>query len=130
MTRDEIFEKVKRLLVDDVLLCDEDAVTPEAVLTRDLGAESIDYLDIVFRLEQVFSIKIGQGELFSEGVAQNPEYVQDGKVTERGLRVLAEHLPHADLSTLRADPSVSNVPLLFTVDMIVRFVERKLAAAT
>ena len=84
MTRDEIFAKVKDMLVD-ALVVDEDEVTPQARLTVDLGAESIDFLDIVFRLQQAFGITIPQGELFPEGVAQNTDYVREGKVTPAGI---------------------------------------------
>ncbi|MFG0256828.1 MAG: acyl carrier protein [Phycisphaerales bacterium JB043] len=127
MTRDEIFEKVQEVLVD-ALGVDEDEVLPNAVLTSDLGAESIDFLDIVFKLEQAFGFKIDQGELFPDNVAQDPEFVQDGKVTEKGLATLRERLPHADLSSLEADPQVTKVGEIFTVDAIINFVERKLAA--
>ncbi|MHC4975876.1 MAG: acyl carrier protein [Planctomycetota bacterium] len=127
MTRDEIFEKVQEVLVD-ALGVDEDEVLPEAVLTSDLGAESIDFLDIVFKLEQAFGFKIEQGELFPDNVAQDPEFVQDGKVTEKGLATLRERLPHADLSSLEADPQVTKVGEVFTVDAVINFVERKLSA--
>jgi acyl carrier protein len=125
MNRDEIFEKVREVLVD-ALGVDDDEVTPEATLTTDLGAESIDFLDIVFKLEQAFGFKIEQGELFPDNVAQDPEYVQDGKVTARGLAALKERLPHADFSRLDEDPSVGNVGEIFTVNAVVNFVQRKL----
>ena len=126
MTRDEIFTKVRDVLVD-ALAVDEEEVTPQAVLTADLGAESIDFLDIVFKLEQAFGFKIGQGELFPENVQQNPEYVQDGKVTAKGIAALKARLPHADFSKLERDPQVGRVGEIFTVDALVRFVEKKLA---
>ncbi|MEX2673259.1 MAG: acyl carrier protein, partial [Phycisphaeraceae bacterium] len=62
MTQDEVFEKVQEVLVD-ALGVDDDEVVADATLTGDLGAESIDFLDIVFRLEKAFDIKISQGEL-------------------------------------------------------------------
>ncbi|GIK18859.1 MAG: hypothetical protein AMXMBFR77_12410 [Phycisphaerales bacterium] len=126
MTRDEIFEKVREVLVS-ALAVDEDEVTPGAVLTADLGAESIDFLDIVFKLEQAFGFKIGQGELFPDNVAQDPEYVQGGKITPKGIAALKERLPHADFASLEADPRVERVGEIFTVDAVVRFCERKLA---
>lgn len=128
MTRDDIFAKVRDVLVD-ALAVDEDEVTPEAILTKDLGAESIDFLDIVFKLEQTFGFKIGQGELFPDNVTQDPEFVQQGKVTPKGIAVLKERLPHADIARLEADPRVARVGEVFTVDAIVKFVERKLATA-
>ena len=127
MTRDEIFDKVRDVLVE-VLAVDDDEVTSKATLTSELGAESIDFLDIVFRLEQAFGFKIGQGELFPDNVAQDPDYVQDGLVTAKGLAMLKERLPHADFAKLEADPKIANVGEIFTVDAVVRFVERKLEA--
>jgi oligoendopeptidase F len=67
---------------------DEDEVVATARIGGDLGAESIDFLDIVFRLEKAFAIKIPRGELFPEDVLTDPKYVQDGKVTELGLSEL------------------------------------------
>ncbi len=128
MTRDEIFDKVRSVLVE-ALAVDEDEVAPESKLIADLGAESIDILDISFKLEQAFGFKIAQGELFPEGVTQNAEYVQDGKVTDKGLEELGEKLPHFDFSELARDRSVQNVANIFTVSALVDFCERKLQAA-
>lgn len=125
MSRDEILDKVREVLVD-ALGVDDDEVTPTATLTTDLGAESIDFLDIVFKLEQAFGFKIEQGELFPDNVAQDPEFVQDGKVTDKGLKALQERLPHADFSKLADDRRVDNVGEIFTVEALVKFVERKL----
>jgi acyl carrier protein len=127
MTRDDIFKKVRDVLVE-ALAVDEDEVTPEATLTGDLGAESIDMLDISFKLEQAFGFKIAQGELLPEGATQDPQLVQNGKITPKGLAALKERLPHADFSKFEKDPDVSKVLEIFTVDTLVRFVERKLAA--
>lgn len=125
MTHDEIYGKVRDILVD-ALAVDAEEVTPEASLTGDLGAESIDFLDIGFKLEQAFGFKIAQGELFPENVQQDPQFVQDGKVTPKGLAALKARLPHADFSRLEKDPQVARVGEIFTVDALVRFVERKL----
>lgn len=128
MERTEIFEKVQGILVD-ALAVDEDEVTPEATLIGDLGAESIDILDISFKLEQEFGFKIAQGELFPEGVTQDPEYVQNGQVTEKGLATLKQRVPHFNFSQLEKDPSVENVAKIFTVDALVTFCEQKLQTA-
>lgn len=127
MTRDEIFNKVRAVMVD-ALAADEEEVTPTASLVGDLGAESIDFLDIQFKLEQAFGFKITQGELFPENVAQDPKYVREGKVTVEGIAALKARLPHVDFSKFEVNPSVSKVAELFTVDTVVRFVERKLGA--
>jgi len=127
-TQDEIYEKIAETMVDALGL-DDDEVTPEATLVGDLGAESIDFLDIVFRLEKTFDVKIPRGELFPENLtAGDPNLVKDGVVTEEGLTTLREKLPFADVDKFAADPQVENLPDLFTVQMIVKYIEKKLAS--
>ena len=127
MTRDDIFKKVRDVLVD-ALAVDEEEVVPNASLTADLGAESIDFLDIVFKLEQAFGIKIAQGELFPEGVNADPRYVKDGKLTDEGMAALRTRVGETgDMSRLEKDRSVKNVAAIFTVQTLVSFVEKKLA---
>ena len=126
-SRDEIFEKVQETLVD-ALGVDDDEVTEEATLVDDLGAESIDFLDIVFRLEKNFGIKIPRGELFPENLAADASFVDDGKVTAEGIATLKEKMPHADIDSFANDPKVENIQSLFTVNMIANFVENKLNA--
>lgn len=128
MTRDEILDKVRSTLVD-ALGVDDDEVSSESTLVGDLGAESIDFLDIVFRLEKNFSVKIPRGELFPENFASaDSTFVKDGMVTPEGLVELKKRMPHADVDSLAKNPKVENIQDLFTVTMIVNFLERKLAA--
>ena len=127
MTRDEIFEKVRDVLCD-ALGVDEDEVTESARLTTDLGAESIDFLDITFKLEQAFGVKIPQGELFPDSTAGDPKFVQDGKVTESGLAEMRRKLPHIDFTEFARDPRLGQVGNIFTVAVLVKYIERKLGA--
>src|SRR6201991_322075 len=113
-SKSEIFSKVQEALVD-ALGVDDDEVTPEATLQGDLGAESIDFLDIVFRLEKAFNIKIERGELIPEDILTNTEYVEDGKVNATGLAKLKERMPFADLSKFEADPNIQNLGKQLTV---------------
>ena len=129
MDRDEIFQKVLEVLVD-ALGVDDDEVTGGATLMGDLGAESIDFLDIVFRLEKSFGIKIPREELFPiENMMNNPEFVNNGKLTEAGLAELRDKMPHTDLAALEDDPDINKLPNLFTVNSIVNYIEIKLNAA-
>ena len=124
-TSEEVFAKVQETLVD-ALGVDDDEVTPEATLIGDLGAESIDFLDIVFRLEKNFDVKIPRGELFPEGLASaDSGYIQDGLVTEKGISELRDRMPHADVDKFAADPKVENIQELFTVEMICKFLASK-----
>ena len=127
-SRDELIAQIRDVL-GDALGVDEEEVVPEATLQGDLGAESIDFLDIVFRLEKAFSIKIPKGELFPDDILNNPEYVQDDRMTPAGLEKLKAAVPHADFSEFEKSPYLSKMPELFTVNTIVNYVESKLAAA-
>ena len=126
-TKDELFSKVRLALVD-ALGVDEEEVTPGARLVGDLGAESIDFLDIVFRLEKAFDIKIPRGELFPEDILTNAQYVQNGKLTSEGLEQLKARMPFADLSTFAKNPAVQEFGNLLTVEDMCRYVESKVAA--
>jgi acyl carrier protein len=129
MSRDEIFQEVQEVLVD-ALGVDDDEVTSEATLMGDLGAESIDFLDIVFRLEKAFGIKIPREELFpAESLMNNSEFVSNGKFTEVGLNELREKIPHMDLASFENDPDINKLGDLFTVGAIVNYVDGKLNAA-
>ena len=126
-SEDEIFEKVREALVD-ALGVDDDEVIPEATLQGDLDAESIDFLDVVFRLEKSFDLKIERGELFPEDILTNVEYVEDGKVNDSGIAKLRERMPFADLTKFEAEPSVQNLGQQLTVKDMCNFVAYKLAA--
>lgn len=125
-SKDEILVKVQETLVD-ALSVDDDEATPEATLVGDLGAESIDFLDIVFRLEKNFDVKIPRGELFPENLATaESNFIQDGVVTEQGIAELRTRMPHADVASFAADPKVENIQDMFTVQMIVNFLDAKM----
>ena len=124
-SRDEIFEKVQAAFVD-ALGVDDDEVTAEATMVGDLGAESIDFLDIVFRLEKSFSIKVPRSELFPEDVLSSTDFVVDGKLNDAGIAALKERMPFVDLTKFEANPSVQNFPNILTVEDMVRYVQSKL----
>ena len=129
ISRDEIFGKVQEVMVD-ALGVDDDEVTAEATLMGDLGAESIEFLDIVFRLEKTFEIKILREELFpAENLINNPEFVKNGKLTETGLSELRNKMPYTDFSEFEKDPDINKLGDLFTVDIIVSYIDSKLNAA-
>jgi acyl carrier protein len=123
---DRILARLTTVLVQ-ALGVDEDDVTPAATLLGDRGAESIDLLDIVFRLEREFGISIPRGELFIEPASPgDADYVRDGRVTTEGLTALRARMPYADLSGLERDRRLGDVADLFTVDLLVRYVTWKL----
>src|SRR5438067_10492410 len=116
-TQDEIYTKVSATLIE-ALNVDEDEIKPTATLQGDLEAESIDFLDIVLWLEREFGIKIPRGELFPESIFQgDPEFVQNGKVTPKGLEELRTRMPFADLRAFEENPEVNHLSDLFTVDL-------------
>jgi acyl carrier protein len=129
--RQQIEEGVSEVL-QEALGVDAEDVKPEATLTGDLGAESIDFLDIQFRMEKRFStpekpFKIEQGELFPENMLQDPAMVQNGKVTDAGMGLLRQKLPHIDFGAFDTDRNVKSLSQVFTVKSLCDFLERKLA---
>lgn len=127
-SQDEIYTKVSATLVE-ALNVDEEDIKPTSTLQGDLGAESIDFLDIVFRLEREFGIKIPRGELFPESIFQgDPEFVQNGKVTQKGLDELKARMPFADLSKFEQNPELAGISDLFTVELITRYIQGKLSS--
>jgi acyl carrier protein len=124
VTQDEIFKKVQEVLVD-ALGVDADEVTGTAIIKDDLGAESIDFLDISFRLEKAFAIKIGKGEMMPEGLANDPNFAQNDVVTPAGIAELKKLMPYSDFTEFEKDPTVEHMSKLFTVNTIVHFIESK-----
>ena len=127
MTQDEILGKVQEILVE-ALGVDDEEVNPEKTLMGDLGAESIDFLDIVFRLEKAFGIKIPAGDLFPDNIQNNPEFLENGKLTPAGLTKLKESLPHVDLGDFESDPDLNKMQELFKVQTIVNYVASRVNA--
>ncbi|MDA0657348.1 MAG: acyl carrier protein [Planctomycetota bacterium] len=122
----EIFDKVRQALID-ALGVEDDEVTAEATLVGDLGAESIDFLDIVFRLEKTFGIDIPRAELFPEDILTNSNFVHNGRVTETGVAELKKRMPFADLSNFEENPLVQEFGNLLTVKDMCRYVRGKVA---
>ena len=122
----EIHARVTKVLVD-ALGVDEGDVTPSATLQGDLGAESIDFLDITFRVEREFGIKIRQGELFAQPIfLAGMELVQDGQVTDQGLATLRSQMPYADFGALAHDRRLIRIEDLFTVGLLASYIMWKL----
>ncbi|MDR0870782.1 MAG: acyl carrier protein [Planctomycetaceae bacterium] len=128
-SKDEIFAGVKDALVE-ALAVDEDEVTSEATLEGDLGAESIDLLDIVYRLEKAFDIKIERGELIPEEIVNDTtgKFVIDGKLTADGITEVRKRIPYADLTAFEKNPLVQNLATVLTVKDMCYLVEQKLGA--
>ena len=121
---EEVFDKVKEALVD-ALGVDDDEVTEEATMVGDLGAESIDFLDIVFKLEQSFGISIPREDLFPDDILTNAQYISDGKVTAAGLEKLKTRMPFADLSRFERNPLVQDFGNILTVKDLCNYVVTK-----
>ncbi|MCX8043172.1 MAG: acyl carrier protein [Desulfobacterota bacterium] len=126
----EIYEKVKEAVVE-ALGVDPDEVKPESVLFDDLGAESLDLLDIVFRLEKAFDIKIPRGGiqqdiLAAEGVSEQ-DVIVDGALTELGAQKLRERLSEVNPEKIKAGFRIDDIPTLFTVQTFVNIVKQQLA---
>lgn len=124
MDHEQIFEKVRECLVA-ALDVEPDEVQPNASLTEDLEAESIDFVDIIYRLEQSFSVKIPQGDLFPQELFSNQDYVQAGVFTDAGLDVLRQKYPFLDVAA-SGQLKVAELPKFYTVEMLVKYIKGKL----
>ena len=121
----EIFLKIQETLAGAIGV-DREEIRPDASLTRDLGAESIDFIDIIFRLEKTFDIKIPSGELFPGNILNDERFVKEGRVTAAGLSELKVKVPYLDLDSFSKDPQVSKLAEHFTVQMIIRYIQDRL----
>ena len=126
MVEDEIFQKIKETLAG-ALGVDKDEIQSQSSLVRDLGAESIDFIDIIFRLEKTFDIKIPSGDLFPGNILNDDRFVKEGRVTEAGLAELKAKVPYLDVQAFSKDPQVSKLADYFTVQMVVNYIQDRLA---
>jgi len=126
MDENQIFKKVQECL-SGALGIEASEIRAESSLVRDLGAESIDFIDIIFRLEKAFDIKIPSGELFPANLLNEERLIQAGRVTPEGLEVLRERIPYLDLSEFEKDPQVASLAHHFTVQMILDYVRDRVS---
>jgi len=127
---DAVFPKVADTIAD-ALGCDVDEVKRDSSLINDLGAESIDFLDLVFRLERAFKIKIPRGKIVedSRGALSEAEFEQKGVVTERGLAQLRAFLAEVPADRFRTPLKVAEIPRLFTAETFCKLVIRAQGSA-
>ena len=123
---DEVFSKIQQVL-SGALGVEKDEIRPEASLVRDLGAESIDFIDIIFRLEKAFEIKIPSGELFPGNILNDEQLVKEGRVTPAGLAELKTKVPYLDIQSFSKDPQVSKLADFFTVRMVMSYIQDRFA---
>ncbi len=126
--KDEIIRKVKSI-ISKVLRVDEQKIELSSSLIRDLGAESIDFLDITFNLESSFNIRIPKGELFPEKILTDAQYVENGHVTLLGINELRKKIPEVDWNEFSKNPRVSEIGNFFTVKTVVNYLEKKLVCS-
>lgn len=112
----DVYPKVREI-VADVLVIDEDEVSLNSRLIADLGAESIDFLDLVFQLEKEFKIKIPRGQLEknARGDLSEDEFEKGGVLSPQGLKALQHYLSEVPAAQFKANMKVNEIPMLFTV---------------
>lgn len=130
VTREQIGDRVADALVQALGVSRSD-ITPETSLAGDLEAESIDFLDIVFRLEKEFGIEVARGELFPQELLRDAALVSGGRLTADGVAALTRRFEFTDLSSLQPGANVDDLMNdLLTVRLIIDFVESKLRASS
>jgi len=123
MNTDNVYPKVKEIIAD-VLVIDEDQIQKDSRLIADLGAESIDFLDLVFQLEKEYGIKIPRGQLEknARGDLSEAEFEKGGVITEQGMIALKAYLNEVPGEYFNSGMKVSEIPLLFTVETFCKLV--------
>ena len=126
---EDIYAKVVDAFCEALAL-DEDEVTLNSLVIDELGAESLDFLDIAFRLERSFGIKIPRGEIQKAAEQEaGGSFEEAGKLTESGASALRKALPEVDLSKVVVGLPVRDIPRLFTVEtfynMVIDLLSRK-----
>jgi len=128
ITREEImavYPKVAQTMAD-ALGCDVEQVELAVPLIEGLDAESIDFLDIVFRLERAFKVKIPRGKIVEDARGDLPEaeFERKGYVTEVGLQRLKDFLSEVPADRFKSPMKVADIPRLFTPETFCKLVVR------
>lgn len=123
MNVDNVFPKVREIIAD-VLVLEPAEIKKDSRLIVDLGAESIDFLDLVFQLEKEFSIKIPRGQLEknARGDLSEEEFEKGGVITAKGMSALKAYLNEVPDSYFKPNLKLSEIPLLFTVETFCKLV--------
>lgn len=125
-----VFPKVAQIIAD-ALGCDVDQVKSQVPLIEGLDAESIDFLDLVFRLERAFGVKIPRGKIVEDarGDLAESDFEQKGIVTEVGLARLKEFLSEVPADRFKTPLKAAEIPRLFTPETFCKVVIRAQRAA-
>ncbi|MEI6095420.1 MAG: acyl carrier protein [Gammaproteobacteria bacterium] len=123
MNVESVYPKV-RTIIADVLVLDEEEVTLSSRLIGDLGAESIDFLDLVFQLEKEFEIKIPRGQLEknARGELSEEEFEKTGVLTVAGMQALRQYLSEVPAEHFTPNMKLNEIPALFTVETFCKLI--------
>ena len=108
----------------DALGCDLEDIKLDVSLIEGLDAESIDFLDMVFRLERAFKIKIPRGKIVenARGALTEAEFEDKGIVTEAGLAQLRSYLSEIPAERFKTPMKIKDIPRLFTPETFCKLV--------
>lgn len=127
MDENEIVERIKDSLVE-VLGIDREEIKADSSIIEDLGAESIDLLDLVFRLEEIFKIRVSRREIENKArqSLSEEEFERDEMLSHQAIENLKRELPEVPEEKFRSGLKSSEIPMLFTVRTFSRIVKEKL----
>ncbi|WP_341882366.1 acyl carrier protein [Synechococcus sp. UW140] len=119
----DVFPKLAEAM-SEALGCDEEQITLTASLIDDLDAESIDFLDIVFRLEKIFKVKIPRGKILEDarGSLSESEFEENGVLSAAGLEQLKSFLSEVPVERFKTPLNVADIPRLFTPETFLKLV--------
>ena len=123
MNADLTLSRVQQILAA-VLGVDPQRAAPEASLTDDLDAESIDFVDILFRIEQEFGLKIDRDTLIAQDYFRDPQFFEDGKLTEAGIEAFRQRYQFTKIDGIKPGQSGREVVAhLLTVQTLVDLID-------
>lgn len=128
MKDEDIFEQLKKCIAETIGIAQEEIML-DSSLINDLGADSLDLLDLVFRIEQSFKIKITRGEIERRTRETLPEeeFEKDGYLTEKAKQSLQQALPEVESLKFEGNLRKNDIPKLFTVRTFVRLIKEKIS---
>lgn len=127
----EIIDSLKKCIAETVGIKVETITSLDASVIDDLGADSLDLLDLVFRIEKAFNITISRGEIEAQARETLPgeEFEKDGFLTDKAKEALKDALPEVDQSRFEGSLRKNDIPRLLTVKTFYRIIKSKMETA-
>lgn len=128
MNENEIIDALKKCIAETIGIKAETIQSLDASVIDDLGADSLDLLDLVFRIEKTFGITISRGEIERKARETLPEeeFEKDGFLTDMAKEALKSALPEVDAARFEGSLRKNDIPRLLTVRTFYKIIKDKM----